>query len=110
MYYVEKTIEISAAHKLSLPYESKCLQLHGHNWKITVYCKAAELNKEGMVTDFSHIKKVIREKFDHKCLNDVMDVNPTAETIARWICDHVENCYKVRVQESEGNAAEYHLS
>lgn len=107
MYYVEKTIEISAAHSLALPYESKCRHLHGHNWLITVYCKAETLNSEGMVTDFSRIKEVVKNKFDHKCINEVLDLNPTAENIAKWICDHVENCYKVRVQESEGNAAEY---
>ena len=37
MYEVIKTLEISAAHKLSLPYESKCTSLHGHNWYITVF-------------------------------------------------------------------------
>ena len=107
MYYVEKRIEISAAHNLMLSYESKCENLHGHNWIIVVYCKARELNKDGMVTDFTHIKKVVKETFDHKYINDVLDVNPSAENIARWICDHVENCYKVSVQESEGNTAIY---
>ena len=42
-----------------------------------------------------------------KKVNEVLDVNPSAENIARWICDHVENCYKVSVQESEGNVAIY---
>ena len=36
MYYVRKTLEISAAHRLKLSYESKCSTLHGHNWIITV--------------------------------------------------------------------------
>ena len=27
--------------------------------------------------------------------------------MARWICDHVPNCYKVSVQESGGNVAIY---
>ena len=45
MYYVEKRIEISAAHNLMLSYESKCENLHGHNWIIVVYCKAKELNQ-----------------------------------------------------------------
>ena len=107
MYYVEKNIEISAAHQLNLPYESKCRRIHGHNWRITVYCKAQTLNSSGMVTDFSHIKQVVKDKFDHQYINDVLDINPTAENIAKWICDHVENCYRVRVQESEGNVAEY---
>ena len=107
MYYIQKTLTISAAHNLNLSYESKCEQLHGHNWVITVYCKAKELNKDGMVTDFTHIKRVVKDTFDHKYINDVLDVNPSAENIARWICDHVDNCYKVLAQESEGNIAIY---
>ncbi|MEG1905474.1 MAG: 6-carboxytetrahydropterin synthase, partial [Bacteroidales bacterium] len=31
MYTVIKRMEISAAHRLSLSYPSKCEQLHGHN-------------------------------------------------------------------------------
>lgn len=107
MYYLEKTIEISAAHYLQLPYESKCRRVHGHNWQITVYCKAAELDENGMVTDFGLIKHIVTDRFDHQILNEQMDVNPTAENIARWICDHVPHCYRVRVQESEGNVAIY---
>ena len=53
MYYIEKTMEISACHCLKLSYESKCQNLHGHNWIITVYCKSSELNKDGMVVDFT---------------------------------------------------------
>lgn len=107
MYYVTKRIEISAAHSLELDYESKCTRFHGHNWIITVYCKARELNQNGMVTDFSDIKRLVTDHLDHACLNDVFDFNPTAENIARWICDKVANCYRVDVQESEGNIASY---
>lgn len=56
MYYIEKTLEVSACHRLNLSYESKCQNLHGHNWIITIYCKSRELNKDGMVVDFTHIK------------------------------------------------------
>ncbi|MBR1516856.1 MAG: 6-carboxytetrahydropterin synthase QueD [Bacteroidales bacterium] len=107
MYYVQKTLTISAAHNLMLSYESKCENLHGHNWVITVYCRAAQLNQDGMVTDFTHINRIVKEKFDHRYINEVLDVNPSAENMARWICDNVENCYKVTVQESEGNMASY---
>ena len=31
----------------------------------------------------------------------------TTENMAKWICDNVKNCYKVTVQESEGNIATY---
>lgn len=107
MYYVTKRLEISAAHRLELDYESKCRGLHGHNWTVTVYCRARELNSNGMVTDFSDIKHKIQEQLDHRLLNDVLPFNPTAENIARWICERVDNCYKVEVQESEGNTAAY---
>lgn len=109
MYYLQKRIEISGAHSLCLDYESKCSRLHGHNWIITVFCRAEELNKNGMVTDFSHIKQEITEMLDHKNFNEVLPFNPTAENIAHWICSRVENCYRVEVQESEGNIAAYEI-
>ncbi len=108
MYYISKRFEISGAHRLNLDYESKCQNLHGHNWIITVYCKSKELNSNGMVYDFGHIKTEITEKLDHKYLNEVFDFNPTAENIAFWICQQLgDKCYRVSVQESEGNTAVY---
>lgn len=107
MYYVEKTMEISASHFLKLSYRSKCENLHGHNWIITVSCKSETLDENGMVVDFTHIKKIVKEQLDHKCINDVLDCNPTAENIARWIADQIPTCYRVSVKESEGNVAVY---
>lgn len=109
MYYVSKRLEISAAHRLELDYESKCTGIHGHNWIVTVHCRARELNPAGMVTDFTHIKQNISDRLDHKLINDVLPFNPTAENMARWICENVPNCYRVDVQESEGNVASYEI-
>ena len=106
MYYVSKRIEIAGAHQLKLDYESKCSNVHGHNWIIIVHCKAEELNSNGMIVDFSHIKEVVMQ-FDHAYINDKMPCNPTAENMAKFICDNIECCYKVEVQESEGNIAIY---
>ncbi|MDE6331196.1 MAG: 6-carboxytetrahydropterin synthase, partial [Muribaculaceae bacterium] len=78
MYYVSKRLEISAAHRLELDYESKCTAVHGHNWIITVHCRAKELNSAGMVTDFTHIKQNISDRLDHRLINDVLPFNPTA--------------------------------
>ncbi|WP_443872083.1 6-pyruvoyl trahydropterin synthase family protein [Megamonas funiformis] len=108
MYKVVKRLEISAAHKLNLNYISKCETLHGHNWIIYIYLKSKDLNANGMVYDFTKIKELISNKLDHKNLNDILKDNPTAENIARWIADEIgPKCYKVSVQESEGNIAIY---
>jgi 6-pyruvoyltetrahydropterin/6-carboxytetrahydropterin synthase len=107
MYTVIKRMEISASHSLRLSYPSKCERLHGHNWIITVHCRAEALNADGMVVDFTHIKEAVMGRLDHQNLNEVLPFNPTAENIARWICDQIPQCYCVEVQESEGNIARY---
>ena len=88
MYYVSKTIEIAGAHKLVLPYDSKCSNIHGHNWVVTVYCKSKSLTSYGMVIDFTKIKSAVHDKLDHKYINEVLgDLNPTAENVAKWFGD-----------------------
>lgn len=112
-YCISKRIEIAGAHNLHLPYESKCSNIHGHNWIVTVHCMAEKLTDYGMVVDFTKVKQAIHDKLDHTYVNDVVTFNPTAENIAKWICDEVTKlcehgyCYKVEVQESEGNVATY---
>lgn len=120
MYRVTKRMEIAGSHCLELPYESKCQNLHGHNWIVTVTCGATELTKYGMVIDFTAIKKLVHDKLDHKNLNEIVGFNPTAENLARWIDEQITQylndseeypydtyCESVTVQESEGNVATY---
>ena len=107
MYYITKRMEIAACHSLSLSYPSKCSRLHGHNWRVTIHCKARELNADGMVADFTLIKQHIKGQLDHANLNEVLPFNPTAENIARWVCEQIPQCYRVDIQESEGNTATY---
>lgn len=111
MYRVTKTMEISGAHRLNLPYMSKCENLHGHNWIVSVTCECEDYELDnGMVVDFTHIKKEVQDKFDHHYLNDIPPfdtINPTAENMAKYICDLIPHCIYVSVQESEGNVAEY---
>src|SRR5438034_5453522 len=108
MYRVTREIRFCYGHRL-LEYAGKCRHLHGHNGRAVISLAAPSLDQLGMVCDFAHIKRVvggwIDEHLDHKMLlhkNDpalpflkqqgepvfVMEVNPTAENIARLICDH----------------------
>ena len=98
MYTVIKRMEISASHSLKLSYRSKCENLHGHNWIITVYCRSEV---------FTHIKETVMGRLDHRNLNEVVSFNPTAENIARWVCEQIPTCFKVEVRESEGNTVIY---
>lgn len=121
-YKVTKRLEVAGSHRLNLPYDSPCQNLHGHNWIITITCVASDLTDYGMVVDFTDIKKLIHTKLDHQDLNEVFDFNPTAENIAEWVCETVNRyifddnqypfgtyCSQVEIQESEGNKAWYYL-
>ena len=116
MYKIQKTIEISAAHSLDLPYESPCTQLHGHNWKIKVFLRSPKLTDYGMIVDFSLVKKVVKDKYDHRNLNDIVNIS-TAECMAQEIMLDISyaldklnpdaKCYKVEVEECNGSIASY---
>lgn len=105
MYRVTREIFFCYGHRL-LNYDGKCRHLHGHNGRAVITLEAPELDALGMVMDFSRIKRVVSawidEVLDHKMLLHredpalpllrqlgepvhVLDVNPTAENIARLI-------------------------
>ena len=105
MYRVTREIRFCYGHRL-LEYDGKCRHLHGHNGRAVISLETAQLDRLGMVVDFSRIKQVVSawidETLDHKMLlrrDDpvlpflqrqgepvyVMEVNPTAENIARLI-------------------------
>ena len=109
MYKIKKKITISGSHRLNLSYKSPCQQLHGHNWNITVHCESNKLDKNGMIIDFSEIKRIVNI-LDHKHLNDIAPfntINPTAENMAHYLCVAIPNCVKVEVEETDGNIAIY---
>ena len=119
MYTVTKRLEISAAHKLALDYQSPCTRLHGHNWIIEITCQAKELNEHGMLVDFKHIKNTIEQELDHQYLNDMFDFNPTAENMAvnfAQTLNYVFSQYEgvklisVKLWETEHNCAEVILN
>ena len=109
MFEVKKRLEICAAHALKLSYPSVCGSMHGHNWVVDIFLRSENLNADGMIMDFDRIKDKVLERFDHKVLNDVVDFSPTAELLAKYICElFAPHCYRVDVKESEDNTASYY--
>ena len=88
LYY--KT-SISSAHKLSLPYESKCKKLHGHNYKIELLIDGS-INEHGMLIDFSHLKREV-QKYDHINLNNII-TQPTVENLTQFLLGKLKNLSK----------------
>ena len=104
MYYVQKRLEVAMAHQLTLPYESKRTR---HNARRTGQCWSENMNESGMVVDFKKIKNIVEDMLDHRVVNDIVTFNPTAENLAKYICESIDKCYKVTFQETEGNVACY---
>ena len=105
MFQVTRELHFCYGHRL-LHYEGKCRHLHGHNGRAVITLETPSLDSLGMVVDFSKIKRVVSgwidANLDHRMLlhkDDpvlpelrrqgeplfLLDVNPTAETIARLI-------------------------
>lgn len=92
----EVTVEetFAAGHALR-NYHGKCENMHGHNYRVQVTLEGAELDAAGLLVDFVHIKKLMRdviERLDHRYLNDVPpfdELNPSAENMAKYLCEEI---------------------
>ena len=95
----------NAAHLLK-DYNGKCSEIHGHSWKVSLWIRGEESQKDniGILWDFNNLKKII-EQFDHKNLNNILPSNPTVENITIFLYKQLKNDYpkllfKVRVYEN----------
>jgi 6-pyruvoyltetrahydropterin/6-carboxytetrahydropterin synthase len=111
MFRITREVRFCYGHRL-LNYEGKCRHLHGHNGRAQIVLEAPALDALGMVVDFSQVKQVvggwIDRTLDHAMIlhrDDpalpfmrqqsepvfVVDVNPTAENIAKLIFDYAKS-------------------
>lgn len=115
MYTIAKTFEFSAAHHLpELPEGHKCRNQHGHNFAVTLVLAAEELDQYGFVMDYAglaSVREFIDNNLDHKDLNEVLEFDPTAESLAAWMYDVVRTgipqLHTVVVQETGKTMAAY---
>jgi 6-pyruvoyltetrahydropterin/6-carboxytetrahydropterin synthase len=131
MFRATKELSFCYGHRL-LNYDGKCRYLHGHNGRAVVTVETESLDSLGMVVDFSQLKRVlggwIDEALDHKMIlhrDDpvipelrrqgepflTLDVNPTAENIAKLIFDTARReglpVVEVTLWETENSFATY---
>ncbi len=108
MFSITKEIAFCYGHRL-IKHPGKCRHIHGHSVKAAITIKASRLDHQGMVCDFSQIKKVakiyIDKHFDHNLLlhrDDpiipllqnagekylALDQHPTAENLSQLLFQH----------------------
>jgi len=107
MFRVTTEINFSYGHRL-LDYDGKCAHPHGHNGRVEIELSTDHLDAADMAIDFTELKHTIQrwvdQHIDHRMIlrrDDplipalsslsepvyIMDHNPTAECLARLICD-----------------------
>ena len=128
---VVKSIDFCYGHRL-LDYEGKCRHLHGHNGRLEIEVRAAQLDARGMVIDFGEVRDAAKgwvdANLDHRMVLSERDPaipalrglgeplylmadNPTAENIAHLVFDHLRGAGldvdEVRLWETPDSFASY---
>lgn len=102
MFAITKDVRFSAGHFLSgVPEGHPCAEQHGHNYTVTIELRSELLDDTGFILDFNDIKALVKGKYDHINLNDVMERNPTAENIALDISELLHSYLFQREEESD---------
>ncbi len=77
MYFLKTTASFDSAHFLH-GYNGKCSNIHGHRWTIEVTIKSNVLQSKGqqngMIMDFSDLKKTLKDiadYYDHSLIYEV---------------------------------------
>ena len=141
---VTKEFHFEMAHALK-NYDGLCKNIHGHSYKLNVTLIGSPINdssdpKNGMVVDFSDIKKWVRERivneFDHSLLifsetdaNElqkvsemfsrlkILDFQPTCENLLIYMAEIIKNqlpenisLHSLKLRETESSYAEWYAN
>jgi len=90
-----------------------CGRLHGHSYHISVEMSYDSV-PDKLLADFGKVKDLIKDRYDHRHLNDVMSMPPTAENMGRDIYEHLTKhlgdavaVRHVTVAETDNNISTY---
>ena len=111
---ISKDFTFSASHQLAgLPEDHPCSRLHGHNYTVRVELTGTT-RRPGFVLDYRQlgfVKDRLDNEWDHRHLNDILPMNPTAENMADYLAGQIadvvsydlgaDNVFRVAVAVSE---------
>lgn len=117
-FELNKDFHFAAAHYIPDEKAGKCQQVHGHTYFINITVAGDKLDSSGFLVNFSELKQLVHNQFDHTMLNDHTDYFdprhsdkfPTTEVVAKTIAsivqdyldqkDHKPKCVQVFVRET----------
>jgi len=98
-YELNKDMQFAAAHYVPAEEAGKCRNMHGHTYFANITIAGDTLDSAGFLVNFSILKRLIHDRFDHSVLNaDTVSFSdsrpdrfPTTEVVARTICEIVQD-------------------
>ena len=115
-FELNKDFTFDAAHFIPHEDAGKCQQVHGHTYSCNLTIAGDYLDEAGFLVNFALLKKLVADKFDHRTINDFIDV-PSTEKVAEHIyfvvdgylkslSDKVE-CLQVILRETPSSYVRY---
>ncbi len=94
MFQIELHDEFQASHNIRI--NGQWETSHTHNWRVRVFLSREKLDTNCVVADFDRVRVILRDilsKINNKDLNGIKKIgrNPTAEIIARYLYDEINN-------------------
>lgn len=84
----------SAAHYIPSKDAGKCMRTHGHTYFVNITIAGDKLDHNGFLVNFSDLKQLIHDQFDHYLLNDLEPFkgkSPSTEIVAQTIYTMVQD-------------------
>ena len=92
-FELNKDMHFAAAHFIPDERAGKCAFTHGHTYFVNLTIAGEQLDEMGMLVNFSDLKKIVHDKYDHQLLNDFPEYKkraPSTEEVSRQIYQLIE--------------------
>ena len=103
MFYIKKRLEISASHHLFLSKQSKCENLHGHNFIVYVYCKSEELDNS-KITDLQILDVSTKTSLTHYIFIGTANSNRQVDSTVDNLRTKLKEEFNIIPKKAEGKS------